>query len=151
MEQQVPGGYNGKVLRVNLTTEKVTTEQIDASFCRKFLGGAGFIAYYLLKEVKPGVDPLGSDNKLVFATGPLTGLPVGGAARHAVGGKSPLTGGIAKAEAGEYWGAQFKAAGYDALIIEGMEKAKRYYYHLMGWDENGVPLGEKLEELGIDF
>ena len=52
MEQHLPGGYNGRILRVNLTDGEVTTEQISAAFCRKYIGGAGFIAYYLLSEVK---------------------------------------------------------------------------------------------------
>ena len=132
MEQQVPGGYNGKVLRVNLTSGKATTEQIDDPFCRKYLGGTGFIAYYLLRDVKRGIDPLGVENKLIFALGPLTGLTLGGCARHTVGAKSPLTGGIAKSEVGEYWGAQFKRAGFDALIIEGKAKSPVYL-----WIHNG--------------
>ncbi len=126
MESQIPGGYSGKVLRVDLTSERVTTEQLDASFCRKYLGGAGFVAYYLLTEFKPGIDPLGPANKLIFALGPLTGIPLGGCARHTVGGKSPLTGGVAKSEVGEHWGAQLKRAGYDVLIIEGKAKGPVY-------------------------
>jgi aldehyde:ferredoxin oxidoreductase len=132
MEQHLPGGYSGQILRVNLTVGKVTTEQISASFCRKYLGGVGFIAYYLLSELKSGIDPLGPENKLIFALGPLTGLTLGGCARHAVGAKSPLTGGIAKSEVGEYWGAQFKRAGFDALIIEGRSDKPVYL-----WIHNG--------------
>ncbi len=126
MSDQIAGGYNGKMLRVNLTTRNVASEQVDQDHCRKYLGGTGFIAYTLLKEVKPDVDPLGPENKLIFAGGPLTGIALGGAARHAVGAKSPLTGGVAKSEVGEWWGAQFKRAGYDALIVEG--KADRPVY-----------------------
>jgi aldehyde:ferredoxin oxidoreductase len=132
MERQVPGGYNGRVLRVNLTNHMVTTDPIDDLFCRKYLGGAGFIAYYLLTEVRPGIDPLSPENKIIFALGPLTGLTLGGCARHAVGAKSPLTGGIAKSEVGEYWGSQFKRAGFDALIVEG--KAEQPVYL---WIHNG--------------
>jgi aldehyde:ferredoxin oxidoreductase len=132
MKQEVPGGYNGKVLRVNLTNEKVTTETIDGPFCRRYLGGTGFISYYLLKEVKPGTDPLGPENKLIFALGPLTGLTFPGSARHTVGAKSPLTGGIAKSEVGADWGSQLKRAGFDALIIEG--KADKPVYL---WVHNG--------------
>ena len=132
MERQVPGGYNGKLLRVNLTDKTVTTEPIEDAFCRKYLGGAGFIAYYLLREVKPGIDPLGPENKLVFALGPLSGINLGGCARHAVGAKSPLTGGIAKCEVGESWGSQFKRAGFDALVVEG--KSQRPVYL---WIHNG--------------
>ena len=65
MEHDLPGGYNGRILRANLTDGKVTTERIDASFCRKYIGGAGFITYFLLSEVKPGIDPLGPENKLI--------------------------------------------------------------------------------------
>ena len=128
MKEQMPGGYNGKVLRVDLTRERMTIQQIDEAFCRKYLGGAGFIAHYLLAEVNQGIDPLGPENKLIFALGPLTGLTLGGCARHAVGGKSPLTGGIAKAEVGEHWGSQLKRAGFDALIIEGKAKGPVYLH-----------------------
>src|SRR5512136_908214 len=131
MKKQMPGGYNGKVLRVDLTRERIAVQQIDEAFCRKYLGGAGFIAHYLLAEVNQGIDPLGPENKLIFALGPLTGLPLGGCARHAVGGKSPLTGGIAKAEVGEHWGSQLKRAGFDALIIEGKAKSP-VYLHIQG-------------------
>jgi aldehyde:ferredoxin oxidoreductase len=109
----------------------MTIEQIDEPFCKKYLGGAGFIAHYLLAEVNQGIDPLGPENKLIFALGPLTGLSLGGCARHAVGGKSPLTGGIAKAEVGEHWGSQLKRAGFDALIIEGKAKDP-VYLHIHG-------------------
>ena len=132
MVQQITGGCNGKVLRVNLTSGTITTENIEDAFYRKYLGGAGFIAYYLLKELKPGIDPLGPDNKLIFALGPLTGLAFPGSARHTVGAKSPLTGGIAKSEVGEYWGSQFKRAGFDTLILEG--KAEKPVYL---WIHNG--------------
>jgi aldehyde:ferredoxin oxidoreductase len=117
--ETIPGGYNGKILRVNLSNRSIATEEIRESFCRKYLGGAGFVAYYLLKELPKGVDPLGPDNKLVFATGPLTGIKLSGCARHCVGAKSPLTNTIAKAEAGEFWGSELKFAGFDAVIVEG--------------------------------
>ena len=126
MEEQVPGGYNGKILRVDLSNGRWTAEELEPSFCRKYLGGTGFVAHTLLRELVPGIDPLGPDNKLIFALGPLTGLALGGCARHGVGAKSPLTGGIAKSEAGEHWGSQLKRAGFDGLILEG--KAPRPVY-----------------------
>ena len=116
---KILNGYVGKIIRVNLTNNNIATEEIGESFCRKYLGGAGFIAYYLLKELPKGVDPLGPENKLIFATGPLTGIRLSGSARHCVGAKSPLTNTIAKSEAGEFWGPELKAAGFDAVIIEG--------------------------------
>ena len=122
------GGYNGKILRVNLSNNWISTEEIDELFCRKYLGGAGFVSYYLLKELRRGVDPLGEDNKLVFALGPLTGVQLPGSGRHCVGAKSPLTGGIAKSEAGEFWGAELKRAGFDAVIIEGKAEKPAYLW-----------------------
>jgi len=113
------GGYNGKILRVNLSKKTISVEGIDDLFCRKYLGGAGFVTYFLWKELQPGIDALSPDNKLIFALGPLTGGLLPGGARHCVGAKSPLTGGIAKSEAGEFWGAELKRAGYDVIIIEG--------------------------------
>jgi aldehyde:ferredoxin oxidoreductase len=126
MTQQIPGGYNGKILRVNLTKNKISAEDIDSEVFRKYLGGAGFTTHYLWKELKPKVNPLGPDNKLVIALGPLTGIRLSGAARHCIGAKSPLTGGIAKAEVGGFWGAELKRAGYDVIIIEG--KAEKPVY-----------------------
>lgn len=119
MSQELPGGYNGKVLRINLSRKSVKEEPLDGLFCRRYLGGSGFIAYYLWKELKKGVDALSPQNLLIFAMGPVSGLNLPGAARHCVGGKSPMTGGIAKAEVGGFWAAEFKRAGYDAIIIEG--------------------------------
>jgi aldehyde:ferredoxin oxidoreductase len=123
-----PGGYNGKILRVNLSTKKTTTELIDEQFCRQYIGGAGFIAYYLWKELKPDTDALGADNKLIFALGPVSGLQITGAARHCVGAKSPLTGGIAKSEVGGYCAVQLKRTGYDAVIIEGKSEKPSYLF-----------------------
>ncbi len=126
MAEQVPGGYNGKILRVNLSDNSISEETIDELFCRKYLGGAGFIAYFLWKELKPGVDPLGPDNKLIFAAGPVTGVPLPGSGRHCIGAKSPLTGSYSKSEVGGFWGAELKHAGFDAIIVEG--KAEKPVY-----------------------
>jgi aldehyde:ferredoxin oxidoreductase len=125
MSRKVPG-YNGKILRVNLTNLSTSDEATDELTRRRYIGGAGFIAYFLWKELKPGVDALSPDNILIFALGPITGLSLAGASRNCVGAKSPLTGGIAKAEVGGYWAAELKRAGYDAIIVEG--KASKPVY-----------------------
>jgi aldehyde:ferredoxin oxidoreductase len=119
MSQDLTGGYNGKILRVDLSRKIIKEEPLDGLVCRRYLGGSGFIAYYLWKELKKGVDALSPDNRLVFALGPVSGLNLPGAARHCVGAKSPMTGGIAKAEVGGFWAAECKRADYDAIIIEG--------------------------------
>ncbi|MFX0023222.1 MAG: aldehyde ferredoxin oxidoreductase family protein [Candidatus Hermodarchaeota archaeon] len=126
-------GYTGNILRVNLTNEKIVIENLDEIFCRRYIGGEGFVAYYLLKELKAGVDPLGPENKLIFATGPLTGFAIPGTGRNSVGAKSPLTGGFGEAEVGGHWGAELKHAGFDAIIVEG--KADHPVYL---WIKDGV-------------
>ncbi|MDP6510430.1 MAG: aldehyde ferredoxin oxidoreductase family protein [Dehalococcoidia bacterium] len=121
-------GYTGKILRVDLSSGNLTTEEPPDSLYRRYFGGEGFIGYYLLKELQPGVEPLGPDNKLIFAAGPLTGVPVGGCGRHSVGAKSPLTGAFGEAEAGGYWGAELKMAGFDAIIVEGKAEDPVYLF-----------------------
>ncbi len=115
----MPKGYSGKILRVNLTTGKISTDEPDDLFYRRYLGGWGFVGYYLLKELKPGIDPLGPDNKLIFAPGIFTGARLTGSGRSAVGAKSPLTGGFGEGDVGGYFGAELAQAGWDTLIVEG--------------------------------
>ena len=78
------GGYMGKVLRVNLTTQSVSEESLPEKVARDFMGGAGFVIKYLYDEVPAGTDPLGPDNKLIFASGPLSGTNAPCASRMAV-------------------------------------------------------------------
>jgi len=119
-------GYNSKVLRVDLTRRSISFEKLEEDFYRKYLGGTALISYYLLKEQKPGVDPLSLENKLIFAAGVVTGAPVGGSGRNAIGAKSPLSNAFSTSEVGGYWGAELKHAGYDAVIVEG--KAEKPVY-----------------------
>ncbi|HLN60969.1 MAG TPA: aldehyde ferredoxin oxidoreductase family protein [Symbiobacteriaceae bacterium] len=121
-------GYNGKIARVNLTTGAITIETPADDLYRTYVGGHGFISYFLFKELPAGCDPLGPENKLIFATGPLTALPLAGSGRHAVGAKSPLTGGYGAGEAGGFWGNELKRAGFDALIVEGVAAKPVYLW-----------------------
>ena len=128
MSNQLPGGYNYKILRVNLSNGSLSPEPIEEKFCREYLGGVGFITYFLWKELKPKIDPLGPENKLIFALGPLTGIHISGSGRNCIGAKSPLTNGLAKAEVGGFWGAELKRAGYDAIIVEGKAEKPCYLW-----------------------
>jgi len=112
-------GFTGKILRINLSKEKTSIEPLEEIFYRRYFGGRGLISYILLNELAPKIDPLGPENKLIFACGPVTGAPVSGSGRNSVGAKSPLTGAYGEAEAGGYWGAELKRAGFDAIIVEG--------------------------------
>jgi aldehyde:ferredoxin oxidoreductase len=121
-------GLNGKTLRVNLTSRTVTVERQSEEDYRLFLGGRGFIATTLLRELSPGVDPLGPDNRLIFSLGPIAGHALIGSARHSVGGKSPLTGCFAESEAGGFWGAELKKSGFDFIVIEGASVGPVYLW-----------------------
>ncbi|MBN1685261.1 MAG: aldehyde ferredoxin oxidoreductase family protein [Spirochaetales bacterium] len=122
----MPNGYSGKILRVNLSTSKITVENPEELFYRRYLGGWGFVGYFLLKELKQGIDPLGPENKLIFAPGIFTGVQLSGSGRSAVGAKSPLTGGFGEGDVGGYFGAELARAGWDTVIFEG--KAKKPVY-----------------------
>jgi aldehyde:ferredoxin oxidoreductase len=116
-------GWNGKFLRVNLTKQKAGVKEYDAGMARNFLGGRGFAAKILWDELKPGVDPLSPENKLIFATGPLTGFALPSSGKMIVAAKSPLTRGYGDGNIGTYAAVQMRKAGYDAIIIEGRAEA----------------------------
>lgn len=124
----MPLGYTGKILRVDLSSGTVNTEEPDEGFYRRYFGGRGVIAYYLLKEVPRGIDPLAPDNLLIFSAGPITGVALPGAGRHSVGAKSPVTGGYGEAEAGGFFGAELKHAGFDAIIFKGKASSPVYLW-----------------------
>ncbi len=119
-------GYWNKILHVDLADRSTWVEEPGDAFFRLYGGGRGIIAHYLLKDVPAGADPLGPENVLVFAAGVVTGAPVPGGGRHSVGAKSPLTGTFGEAEAGGFWGAELKRAGWDALVFHGVSEAPVY-------------------------
>jgi len=123
MENKTLFGYNGRILRVNLNVGQISVEEPPAHYYQRYLGGRGFIAPTLLQETPAKADPLGPDNQLVFAVGPLTGMPFPGSGRNSVGAKSPLTFAFGEAEAGGFWGAELKRAGFDAIIFSGISNA----------------------------
>lgn len=112
-------GWTGKVLRVNLSTGRISTEALDPGVARDYIGARGLGTKFMLDEVDPKVDPLSPENKLIFAPGPLTGSYAPSAGRYTVVTKGALTGAIASANSGGVWGPELKFAGYDALICEG--------------------------------
>ncbi|MDT7944005.1 MAG: aldehyde ferredoxin oxidoreductase family protein [Dehalococcoidia bacterium] len=115
----MPYGWVGQVLRIDLSAGKVVKEPLNMQWARQFIGGRGLGTKYLYEEIDPRCDPLGPENKVIFATGPLTGTyaPTGG--RYMVLCKSPLTDAIACSNSGGYWGPELKFAGYDMVILEG--------------------------------
>jgi aldehyde:ferredoxin oxidoreductase len=112
-------GYAGKILRINLTDNSISTETVNPDDLKLMLGGVGYAAKILYQELGKGIDPLGPENKLVFATGPLNATRAPGAGRVELCFKSPLTGGWGESSCGGDLAAMLKKAGYDLLIIEG--------------------------------
>ena len=125
-------GYQGKILRINLSTGVCGVEALDETIAKKFVGGRGLGTKLYTDEVSPSVDALSPENKILFVTGPLTGTPTPTGGRYMVVTKSPLTGTIASSNSGGYWGPELKFAGYDLIIVEG--KSDRPVY-LMIEDE----------------
>src|SRR3990172_4027230 len=124
----MPNGWSGQLLRVNLSEGSVTTEPLNMDWARHYVGGRGLGSRYLYEEIDPRCDALGPENKVIFATGPLTGTyaPTGG--RYMVICKSPLTDGIACSNSGGYWGPELKFAGYDMVILEGRSPKPVYLW-----------------------
>jgi len=93
-------GYTGTFLRINLSTGQIDKEKLDLELAAKFIGGRGLASYFLTQEVDPETEPLDPANKLIVATGPLSGsrAPTGG--RYMVVTKSPLSGTIASSNSG---------------------------------------------------
>ncbi len=118
-------GYVGKILRVNLSDGRISKEEISEEMRRKFLGGRGFAAKILWDEVS-GVDPLSEGNKIVFSTGPLTGLPLPSSGKMVIASKSPLTGGYGDGNIGSMAAVHLRRAGYDVLIVEGRSERPCY-------------------------
>ncbi|MCG8400774.1 MAG: aldehyde ferredoxin oxidoreductase family protein [Firmicutes bacterium] len=112
-------GYAGKILDINLTTDKIDTFVPDLELKRLYLSGVGFNARLLYDQLPADTDPLGPENILVFNTGVLVGTSIPTASRSEVSGKSPATGLFGTANSGNYWGSELKYAGYDGVIVRG--------------------------------
>ncbi len=120
--------WAGKILRVNLTAGTVKSEALNMEWARAYIGSRGLGTKYLVEEVDAKVDPLSPDNKIIWATGPLTGTMASTGGRYTVVTKGPLTGAIACSNSGGYWGAEFKMAGWDMVIFEGKSARPVYLY-----------------------
>lgn len=119
-------GYQGRILRVNLTEKTTSIEELKLETAVKYVGGRGLGTKFMMDEVDPNVEPLSPENKLMFVTGPLTGTPNPTGGRYMVVTKGPLTGTIASSNSGGRWGAELKFAGYDMIIVEGKADSPVY-------------------------
>jgi aldehyde:ferredoxin oxidoreductase len=113
------GGYAGQILRVDLTGGRHSAGPLSKDWADSFVGGRGFVAKILYDEVPPGADPLGPENKVVMAAGPLSGVLLPGCGKTHFGSKSPATGGYGDSNVGGHLSPELKMAGYDVLVLEG--------------------------------
>lgn len=131
----MPFGYNGKILHIDLDTGKLEVETPDESFYRQYMGGSAMGVYYILKSVPKGADPLGPENVLTLFTGVTTGAPISGQSRINANAKSPISGAIGDSQAGGYFPAEMKFAGFDGLVIKGKSPKPVYLLILDGQAE----------------
>jgi aldehyde:ferredoxin oxidoreductase len=140
------GGWVGKIARINLSTGKISVEDLPQKTAVDYLGGRGLGARILYDEVGPSVEPYSPDNLLIFTTGPLTGTKAPSSSRFSVTTKSPLTGTILDSNCGGKAGLRLKDAGYDALIISG--KAAKPVCIIV--DEKGIKIQDAGQLWGKD-
>ena len=121
-------GFTGKVLWVDLRTKEIKIEKPETTFYRHYLGGSLMGLYYLWKNTPKGSDPLGPENTVTFALSATTGLPISGQSRCTVTCLSPSSGGVADSQAGGFWPAELKFAGFDAIVITGSAEKPLYLW-----------------------
>lgn len=128
----MPYGYNGKILHVDLTKSKLTIEQPPEAFYRKYMGGSAMGMYYILKNMPARVDPLSPENVLTLMLSVTTGAPISGQSRINANAKSPMSGAIGDSQAGGFFPAEMKFAGYDGIVIRGKSSKPVYLSILHG-------------------
>ncbi|MDY7027077.1 MAG: aldehyde ferredoxin oxidoreductase family protein [Spirochaetota bacterium] len=121
-------GWTGQILRVDLGSGEIRKEALNKQWAEDYLGARGLGTRYFVEEVSPGVEPLSSDNNLIFATGATTGSLGTSTGRFEVVTKGPLTGTIAGSNSGGLFGPELKFAGYDMIIFTGVSKKPVYLY-----------------------
>jgi len=140
-------GWHNKLLRVNLTNQTYSIEEIDPKVSKEYIGGRGVAIRYLFDEVDPQVDPLSPENKMIFATGPLTGSPAPTGNRYMVIAKSPLSGALTNSNSGGDFPTWMKRTGFDLFIFEG--KAEKPVYLWVNEDQIEIRPADHLWGLDI--
>ncbi len=136
-------GYNGSILRVNLSTYKIEKIAMEEDFYRRYMGGSSFGAYFLLKETANNLDALAPENVLTIAPGVTTGAAVSGVSRCSITALSPATGAVGDTQAGGSLGPMIKRAGLDAVVITG--RAETLSYLLIEGDQVNIVRADHLE------
>jgi len=129
-------GMNNQILQIDLSTEKITVDQIDNQTLLNYLGGRGLGVKIFTDLIPKGIDPLSNENILIFSVGPVTGSVVPTSGRFSLVTKSPLTNTIFHSNSGGYWGPSFKKCGYDCLIISNKLRNEDRGYIVIDGNEN---------------
>ena len=124
----MPYGYHGKILHVHLNTGELQVEEPDEMFYRTYFGGSAMGLYYLLKHTPAGTDPLAPENTLSLMLSPLTGTPIAGQSRITATARSPLTNMVGDSQAGGFFPAELKFAGFDGVVIHGRSEKPVYLW-----------------------
>lgn len=120
-------GYAGKILKVDLS-EGTAAELSTLDYAERFLGGRGIAAGLYWEEGPSHAGAFDPTSTLVFATGPLAGVPAIGGSRWVVCGKSPATNPqlLTTCNLGGDWGLKLKSAGWDAILVRGRAETPTY-------------------------
>lgn len=154
-------GYHGKILWIDLPGKSFRLEERDENFWRRYVGGGLLATKLLLENTLAGIDPLGPENLLIFASSVVAGHEGAGIVRFTTAAKSPLTGGIGETRTEGPWGIALKGSGADVLVFTGAAERPTAVVVENGevqfvdagdlWGEPVVPTTEALQQrLGQD-
>ena len=136
-----------QLLRVNLSTRTAETEPLERADVERFLGGRGLGAAFLFRELATGIDPLGPENLLCIAVGPLTGSKLSATCRFIASAKSPLTGFLGDSGARGFFAPELRWAGIDQIVFSGASESWVYLYI----DGDHVELRDASHLVGLDI
>jgi aldehyde:ferredoxin oxidoreductase len=119
-------GFVGKLLLVDLTSGRISSEPLNESYARQFVGGAGLACRYLYDRIDGNTNPLGPENPLLFLTGPLVGTPAPLCGRYEVCARSPQTGLWGESNSGGRFGPYLRFSGYDGVLFTGQAPHPTY-------------------------
>jgi len=121
-------GYGGKIAWINLSTKQVENKLLTNEFAKTFIGGTGFATKILTETLNPKIDAFSPNNIITFMIGPLTGTIAPMTGRHFIASKSPLTNAWGQSDAGGFWGAEMKFAGFDGVVLTGASETPIYLF-----------------------
>lgn len=143
---EADGGWHRRILWVDLSRGKTWVEEYPKDMALEYLGGRGYAIRILWDRLKPGTDPFSPENIIIYAIGPLTGLPLPSSGKMVIASKSPLTGGYGDGNIGTRAAVQLRKAGYDAIAVTG--KAEKPSYILI--ENENIEIRDATDLWGLD-